>query len=259
MIKPDYKIRSNFEIIEINYPVEEKEKTLYSIGCLHVGSAEFSRDRWKKAKSLIKGNPVCLCGDLMDNATKTSKSNTYNQTMSPQDQVAWLESELYDLKDDIVCMVDGNHERRTAKDSDSNRLFEVSKTLGISDRYRRGMAFVKLGVGMKPNGKQVKYMGCVMHKTNKTMRYHFADSIDGIDFYVSAHTHTPSDMPKAKLKVDPYNNKVTKVPYETIVIGSMMDYGGYAVDEAYRVPSEKMFKLRLNGTDKRMETIGFYL
>ena len=123
------------------------------------------------------------------------------------------------------------------------------------------MAVFKVGVGRrhKAESRQSQYIGCVMHKTNKTMRYHYADTIDNIDFYVSGHTHQPTDIPAAKLVVDDKNNKITFKPVERITAASCVKYGGYAIANAYRPASEKVYKLVLDGQRKRIQTVGFYL
>jgi hypothetical protein len=36
-------------------------------------------------------------------------------------------------------------------------------------------------------------------------------------------------------------------------------YGGYGSENAYRPQSDKMYKLRIFGNEKKMETTGFYL
>ncbi len=85
MIKSEYIIKSNFEIIEHNFPEHIKEQKIYFLGDLHVGSTEFNELQWRRTKKYVGDSPVCFCGDLMDNATKTSKSNSYQATMSPLD------------------------------------------------------------------------------------------------------------------------------------------------------------------------------
>lgn len=98
-----------------------------------------------------------------------------------------------------------------------------------------------------------------MHKTNKTMRYHYADTIDGIDFYISAHTHSPADMPRDKIYVDGKNKRASIKPVETIVTGSFMDYRDYPVEMALRPSAQKFYKLVLNGKEKSIKTVGFRL
>jgi len=123
------------------------------------------------------------------------------------------------------------------------------------------MGLIDIAVGQrKPSDKrQWHYVGCVMHKTNKTMRYHYADTIDGIDFHISAHTHNPSDIPRDKIQVDQHNKQAKIKPVEAIVTGSFMDYKDYPVEMALRPSAQKFYKLVLDGRKKNIETVGFRL
>ena len=55
---------------------------------------------------------VILNGDLMNNATKTSISDTYSETCSPMEQVKLAVSLLTPIKDKILSIVTGNHDIR---------------------------------------------------------------------------------------------------------------------------------------------------
>jgi hypothetical protein len=58
---------------------------------------------------------------------------------------------------------------------------------------------------------------------------------------------------------DPHNKVIVKRNVENINCGSFCDFGGYGAKGAYRPQSDKMYKLRIFGGDKKMETTGFYL
>lgn len=257
-----YGIKSDLQLVQFNTPKEFEEIELYMIADVHFGSPAFNERMWKEYKKRIKKENayVVYAGDLMDNALKNSKSNVYEQTLSPMQQKRRLVDELSDHKDKIIAILPGNHEARTTKESDMLPIYDVACKLDIEDRYRHNMAIMDIGVGsIKSGSKQVHYFGVAMHKTNKTVRYHYADVIDGIDFYVSGHTHTPGDTPKAKIKVDPHNKIADIRPVETVVTGSFMDYMGYPMEMALRPSANKNYMLKLNGKRKSIGTEGFYL
>lgn len=258
-----FEIRQDFTLIQYNTPKEFDSVDIYCMADLHIGSPAFNNKLWEKFKALLKADNayVIYAGDLIDNALKTSKSNVYGQTMSPQAQKQFLANELYDHRDKIIAILPGNHETRSSKDVDAFPIYDVACKLDIEDRYRQNMGILDIGVGQrKPSDKrQWHYLGCVMHKTNKTMRYHYADTIDGIDFHVSAHTHNPADMPRDKIQVDPHNKQASIKPVETIVTGSFMDYKDYPVEMALRPSAQKFYKLVLDGKRKNIKTVGFRL
>lgn len=258
-----FEVRQDFTLIQYNTPMEFDSIDIYCIADLHIGSPAFNNTLWERFKALLKepNAYVIYAGDLIDNALKTSKSNVYGQTMSPHEQKRFLANELYDHRDKIIAILPGNHETRSSKDSDAFPIYDVACKLDIEDRYRQNMGILDIGVGQRPGTakRQYHYFGCVMHKTNKTIRYHYADTVDGIDFHISAHTHNPADMPRDKIQVDPHNKQASVRPVETIVTGSFMGYKDYPVEMALRPSAQKFYKLVLDGRKKRIETVGFRL
>lgn len=254
-------MKDDLSLIEKN--IESKSIKVYLAGDVHIGSEEFNNKKWEAFIKLIKEDDdafVIFCGDLIDVGLKNSKTNIYHQTMSPSQQKRQLITDLLPIKDKILCMVSGNHCDRLSKDVDMYPLYDVCVVLGIEDIYRDAMALIDIGIGERD--KKTHYYGCVMHKTNKTAKYHYADTIDGIDFYVSGHTHTPMDLPNSKVFIDKYKKTVSIKPVETIVVPSFLDYGGYALKAPYRAPSSKMYCLVLSDKgyqNKGIETKGFYI
>jgi len=259
-----FDIRNDFTLVQYEIPAGIENADIYCVADLHIGSPAFDSKLWEKFKELMKADNafVIYAGDLIDNALKASKSNVYGQTMSPHEQKMYLVNELYDHRNKIIAIMPGNHETRSSKDVDTFPIYDVACKLDIEDRYRQNMAIMDIAIGKRRGeNRPFHYFGCAMHKTNKTMRYHYADTIDGIDFYISGHTHNPMDMPKGKIYVDTKTKKVFAKPVETIVTGAMMQYQDYPVEMALRASAPKMYKLILNGVgrDKDIKTMGFYL
>ena len=250
--------------IIFNAPENQEQITVYLASDMHVGSMSFNEQKWNGFEKLLTAPDayVIFAGDQMEMATRSSKSDVYTQTMRPHEQKVWWKDHLLPFKDKIIAIVDGNHEfNRASKDADMYPLYDIAFALGIENRYRSECAFVDIGVGMrkKEQGLRHRYVGYVVHKAQNLANYGTADAIDGIDFFVSGHTHKAMDKPLGKLVYDPRNKKVTERSVENLVCGSFLTYDGYAARNAYRPGSQKLYKLILDGKGKSITTVGFYI
>lgn len=249
--------------ILFNIPAEIGDVILYFASDMHRGSAEYNEQKWRGFEKLLEepNAYVIFVGDQMENATRSSKSDVYTQTMRPHEQKQWWTNNMRPYKDKVIAIVDGNHEARSAKDADNFPLYDIALALGIEDRYRSEAAFVDIGVGQRRqcDERQHHYIGYCVHKAQNLVNYGTADAIDGIDFFVSGHTHKPMDKPLGKLVYNANKKSVLERSVENIVSGSFLNYGGYAARGGMRPASQKLHKLILNATEKRIETIGFYI
>lgn len=231
---------------------------------IHTGSAEFDEKRWELFEELLKKPTtyVIFAGDQMEYATRQSKSDVYSQTMPPSYQKKWWINHLRNYKEKVLCIVDGNHEfNRASKDADDFPLYDIALALGIEDRYRSEAAFVDIGVGDGGHGKgkQVHYVIRVQHQAKNNVNHGTADGLEGIDVFVSGHTHKPMDKPLGKLVYDSKNKTVSQKDVENIVCGHFLRFGGYGERGGYRPTSQKLYSIILSGKKKCIETRGFHL
>lgn len=256
---------NDYQPILFNTPLEQETAEIYFIHDLHKGSAEHDAKKWDKVKTQILAAPnryALFIGDMLENAIPGSKSDMFYQTIPPHEQKEWFAEQLYDLADRTVGVVDGNHERRTTKSCGLFPLYDCCVMAGIKDRYRPHFIFADIAVGRRHNntrGDQVHYVGYCVHKAKDLRAFSTADTIDGIDFFGFGHDHDPREHPRAKLVYDSKRKEVTRKSIETINSGAFLNYGGYAADFGYRPTSDKLYKLILDGTNKKMTTVGFYV
>jgi hypothetical protein len=222
-------------------------------------------NRWKKLKAEILAQPNRYCifvGDLMEMAVPGSKSDVFSQTVPPEAQKEWVSYEMGELADRMIAAVSGNHEHnRTTKVSGMYPLYDCCLLAGIGEKYRDTIAFIDIALG-KNGGrttKQTHYFGQIQHVAKDLKNYHSSDYSDGIDFFANGHDHEVKDKPRAKLVFDPHNKVIYKRNVECINCGSFCTFGGYGAKGAYRPQSDKLYKLRLYGREKKMETLGFYV
>ena len=250
--------------ILISLPEDIRSVEIFLVADAHNGSAEFDEKKWEAFEELLKlpNTYVIFAGDQMEYATRTSKSDVYTQKLSPSQQKRWWIEHLRPHKSKVLCIVDGNHEyNRASKDADSFPLYDIALALGIEDRYRSEAAFVDIGVGDGGHGKgkQVHYVIRVCHQAKNNVNHGTADGFEGIDVFVSGHTHKPMDKPLGKLVYDSKNKSVSHKDVENIVCGHFLRYGGYGERAGYRPTSTKLYSIVLSGKKKSIETRGFHL
>ena len=251
--------------ISIKLPVDQEYVDIYFIHDIHFGSELFNMKKWEALKNIILNDDnccVCVIGDVMENAIPNSKSDVFTQKFSPAEQKEWATQQLKDLSHKILAVVPGNHENnRTTKVSGLYPLYDCCLLAGVGDKYRDTIAFIDVGVGKskRNKNKQIHYFGQIQHRAKDLKNYHSSDYTDGIDFFANGHDHETKDRPRAKLVFDKHNKVIYKRNIECINCGSFCDFGGYGAKGAYRPQSDKMYKLRLFGNEKRMATTGFYI
>lgn len=250
--------------IRINLPESISSVEILLAADIHTGSAQFDEQRWERFEKLIQrpNTYVIFAGDQMEYATRSSKSDVYTQTMPPSIQKKWWIGHLRNYKDKILCIVDGNHEfNRASKDADDYPLYDIALALGIEDRYRSEAAFVDVGVGDGGHGKgkQVHYVIRVQHQARNNVNYGTVDGFEGIDVFVSGHTHKPMDRPSARLVYDAKNKAVYHRDVENVVCGHFLTFGGYGERNGYRPSAEKLYSIVLNGKKKEIDTHGFHV
>lgn len=251
--------------ILISLPKELERVEILIAADIHTGSAEFDEKKWGQFEELLKqpGKYVIFAGDQCEYATRSSKSDVYTQALSPSQQKRWWIEHLKKYKDKVLCIVDGNHEfNRASKDADDFPLYDIALALGIEDRYRSEAAFVDIGVGDGGHGKgkQTHYVFRVQHQAKNNVNHGTADGIEGIDVFVSGHTHKPMDKPLGKLIYDSKNKSVSQKDVENVVSGHFLRFGGYGERGGFRPTSQKLYSVILHGKKKKeIETRGFHL
>lgn len=254
----------DFELITYAFP-EREDITIIPIADVHLGSKECMEDKFISFINNLAETPnvyLVLAGDLCNNATRSSVSNIFEERYRPADQKRMMAKILEPVRDRILCAVPGNHEGRSGKDADDCPMYDIMCKLDIEDRYRENIAFVKIRCGkVEQSGlKNPTYVLAVMHGTgggmltggavNRNERFGYV--LDGVDCVIAAHTHKPAITQPAKIKVDPFNNKVSVVPFKVITATSWLEYGGYAARKMLLPASHSLQTVTLRGKHKEI-------
>jgi predicted phosphodiesterase len=232
-------MENDFKMLTYSFP---NEIVIKPVADIHYGSVHCNVEQWKQFVQQVLTEPntyLIIDGDMIDNQTKNSHE-PFSNTVRPRDQKTWLVEQLRPLvkAGKILAVTGGNHESK--KDNvadDTNIIYDVCFNLGIEDRYRENMCFVKIQIGDRNDWNRQTYTFGVTHgrgggtltgsAVNKNER--FAYVFEGLDFLITAHTHKPVVSKPQKIVIDTKNNKITEKSFFVITTSSWLKYGGYAL------------------------------
>lgn len=229
---------------------------IYPLGDVHLGSKECDLNLFKQWIERVKEDPygyVVLIGDIMNMGLKNSKSNVYEETLSPAEQKELCYELLNPIADKIIGGCSGNHEYRGVREVGMNPLYDVFCRMRIEERYRENVCFIKLTVGKQ--GKNPNTYGVVLtHGKSKNKDLDWTYAVDGADVFISGHTHLGTHQPCGKIRMDLSHNRVKTVGYQHIVVLPFQSYGGYAVRGKYMPNHLGQFQcITFDGLSKRVQ------
>lgn len=252
-------ISDDFDLIKKKFSEDTMEIRIYPLGDTQVGSKNFDEKLFFAWRDMVEADPYgysVLVGDMVNNGTKTSKSNTYAESMRPREQKAWLKTELYPIRHKILGAVRGNHEERSVNETDDCPLYDIMCKLDIEDLYRENLCFLNLSLGKKANGKQANYNIVLAHGASRNKTENFSYTIDGMDVFVTGHIHRPASTFPAKLVIDPQNSCIRRVGFTNVVVPSFDRFGGYTASGLYMPQdSTKVPVVMLSGHEKEVNVL----
>lgn len=254
-------MRNDFELITHHFK-KNNDIIIYPISDVHLGAAEHMEKQWQNFCDNLMSIPnayIVLCGDLINNATRNSVSNIFEERLRPREQKRIMAEMLMPIKSRLLCAVSGNHERRS-KDVDDDPVYDIMCKLDLEHLYRENMAFIKIQIGdiAGTGAKNPTYTLAVTHgsgggiltggSVNRTERFGYV--IDGLDCLISGHTHKPFVTQPAKIKIDTHNNRVTFKPFKNVSCTSWLEFGGYAAQKMLSPTSHTIQEIVLKGKYK---------
>lgn len=243
---------------------------IYPLADIHLGAEESAMPAFARLIADIakeKHSYVVLAGDLIDNGLKNSVTNVYRSTMPPSQQKREMAECLTPIRNKILCIAPGNHERRSGKETDDDPAYDIACKLDLEDLYRENMAVMRLSMGDKgshDHNREHFYNICVMHGSGGGMHpgatinrnEMYLGGMDSIDILISAHAHKPYALRGSKLVMDIINRRMVQRPTLSMCAGSWLNYGGYPIQKQMRPVAEPgANKLILHGTKFRFEAV----
>ena len=259
----------DFELINHTFSGHD-DITIYPIADVHLGSPGCMEQEFIQFIESIKEMPnvfLILGGDLLDNGTKSSVTDPFRATMPPSVQKKEMVNILKPVADKILCMVCGNHERRSTKDADCDPAYDIACMLDVENRYRENIAFLHLQMGeqkykdsrnsglSRPSYNIVVSHGAgggILTGSSLNRAERFGYVIDGMDALILGHSHKPYTTQPGKILIDARNNKVSVKPFKVISMTSWLNFGGYAAQKMLLPSSHCLQTLTLRGNKKEM-------
>lgn len=254
--------------VKADLPSELDTLKLYTFSDWHIGDRFCDYDAIKREIQTVADteNAYVICnGDLMNNATKTSVSDSYAEEIPPMEQIDTVFSLLNPIKDKILCMTQGNHEARTYRNDGIDLTAIVAQRLGIYDRYVRegGVVFLRFGelsktaTGKQGQKRKVCYTIYVTHGAGggrkegaKAIRLADMASIVDCDVYIHSHTHLPMIMKQSFYRIDKYNSCVAQVEKLFVNTSAKLGWGGYGQTYEFKPTSAENPVVYFEGSKK---------
>lgn len=261
----------DFELIQHEF-LGGHDITVIPISDVHLGSPECMEQEFISFIDTVAETPntyLILGGDLIENGTRNSVGDSvFRQTMPPSQQKKEMANILSKVRDRCLCFVDGNHERRSGKDSDDSPTYDICAKLDLEHLYRPNIAFVNIRLGNREyeNGSRIKgihrpsYNLVVTHgsgegimtgsSVNRGERFGYV--IDGMDALIVGHTHKPFVTQPGKIQIDVRNKQVSVKPFKVICMTSWLRFGGYAAQKMLLPSTHCLQMLTLRGNKKEL-------
>lgn len=234
---------------------------------LHIGSRKCDYKLIKERVEKVKNDPnryAIILGDLCNNSTRNSVGDVYEEALTPMQQIEVVVKTFEPIKDKILGVTSGNHERRTYKSDGIDILHVVCNQLGISDKYDSTamLLFIRLGQCHDKKERKIVYTLYMTHgdgqggrtiggKANGLQR---RGDIVNADIVVTGHTHAPFTFRDAFYEVNYTNSKVVLKEQVFVNASATLDYEGYAELYGMKPSSKTSPVIILNGRNKSVTT-----
>lgn len=256
--------------VRVDLPRELKGIEVHTFSDLHLGDRHCDFKKITEKLKEIEAKPnayLILNGDLINNATTQSISDTYGETLSPMEQLREAVGLFKPVKDRILAVTSGNHENRTHRTDGIDLTDIMARELGIGDRYAPESVTLFLRVGQLKGGKkiagkdearQVCYVIYTTHGSGggrkeggKVNRLADLASIVDADIYIHSHTHLPAIFKEAYFRADAKNSSVALVDKMFVNTNAWLQYGGYGEAHGFKPASTEAPVIYLDGTVKK--------
>jgi DNA repair exonuclease SbcCD nuclease subunit len=169
------------------------------------------------------------------------------------------------IKDKVLAITPGNHERRSYKTEGIDITEIAARELGIHSKYSKTAAllFIRFGEGNKKesNGsgryRKLCYTVYLTHGAGggrkegaKAIRLADMASIVDADIYIHSHTHLPMVMKENYYRVDIQNSNAMPVTKLFVNTAATLNYGGYGEMYEFKPSSKDNPIIYLNGRKK---------
>lgn len=258
--------------IKVDLPTELKQIEIEIFADLHIGSKKCDYKSIMERVEKVRDNENRFCiivGDIINNSTKTSVGDVYEEELTPMQQIKKAVNMFEPIKDKIIGITAGNHERRSYKTDGIDLVYFFASELRLQHLYDycACLLFIRFGkkVGKGVGGRhgcKLLYSLYMTHgdgnggrtiggKMNGLQR---RGQIVDADVVVTAHTHSPASFRDCFYQIDYHNNTVQKKEQLFVNAAATLNYEEYAELYGMRPSSVVSPVIVLNGSKKNMQT-----
>ena len=252
--------------IHIDLPADMDNLELHLFSDEHICDTHADLQKLKDRINKVATTPNAYCilnGDIIDNATKSSIGDIYEQTENPMEQLQRADELFGQIKGKILGVTTGNHEERTYRKEgvDMSRL--LARQLGVEDRYSPTSLIIYVSFGRtnkKPDKthkrKQVYAIysnhggGGGRKEGGKAIRLADLAAIVDADVYIHGHTHLPMIMKQGYYRSNYVNKSVNYAEKLFVNTAANLKYGGYGERMAFKPSSSTQPVIILSGKTK---------
>lgn len=237
---------------------------------LHLGSKKCDYKSIQERIERVKNNEhvyAIILGDVLNNSTKTSVGDVYEEELTPMEQVKKAVMLFEPIKHKLIGCTSGNHERRSYKTDGVDLLYFMCAELGITEKYDYAscLLFIRFGdckryANSKVRTRKMCYTLYMTHgdgqggrtiggKANGLQR---RGQIVDADVVVTGHTHAPLAFRDCCYKIDYQNSCVTKKEQLFVNASATLNYEEYAELYGMKPSSTQSPVIILNGTKKEI-------
>lgn len=258
--------------VSVDLGSEIQKVEIIPIADAHIGDTNCDMGLLKQRVKYVRDTPnayAILNGDLINNATRNSVSDIYNERMPPMKQLERATEIFGPIAKKILGVTGGNHEFRTFKFDGIDLTKLICRELGIEDTYSDGAILIFIRFGQTQDGhhesngsgnlRKMCYSIFANHGSGggrkegaKAIRLADMASIVDADVYIHSHTHLPFLMKQAFFRVDPRNSTYRAVDKLFVNTAAYLNYGGYGETAEFKVSSKENPRIFLSGTERAM-------
>jgi len=232
------------------YRFKHKAVQIIPLGDFHIGTKQHMQEEFRRTIQYAKDHSNCyliLMGDMMDNITRSSVGEIFEQTIPPQEQVEAVIDELWDVRKKILWLHQGNHEERSMREAGVDSAKYIADVLGVPyEGY-----FVKKPKILDVRGERYTiysthgYSGATSYGGKVNVIKKLAGSFDA-DIYLMGHVHD--------LIIIPQTIKTSGQPRTRyfVITGHYTAYGGYAQKKGYEAGLTGSPLITLSGREHRI-------
>ncbi len=232
--------------VKVDLPAEFREISIEPFADLHIGSKKCDYKTLTERINEVKNDPNRYCvigGDIINNSTKTSVGDVYEEELTPMQQVQMAVRLFEPIKHKIIGITSGNHERRSYKTDGIDLTYFFASELGLAHLYDycACLLFIRFGK-VKTNAKGGSHGGKMCYtlylshgdgnggrtiggKMNGLQR---RGQIVDADIVVTCHTHSPAIFRDSFFKIDYQNSSVSQREQLFVNASATLNYEEYA-------------------------------